>query len=127
MNIAQSFGDALKTLNIDTTNNPVPSNTMELLTNVFSNLTPNQAQNSPQQQSQNTNENEEIKPQAKKTKLTIFTILKISLLLTVSFIILSLDFTKNIISKLSSNPIMTYAILCFVFFMITFCSLKWWI
>jgi hypothetical protein len=125
MNFAQSFGESLKSLPVDNKNIEIPNNTVELVTNIFSNLKQqpqtkenfNNTQQQPQQQPQ-------TQSQQKNNKVSVFVILKISAILVITHIILSLEITKTLLSKLTENTVYTYAITSIIFLMVAFFSLK---
>ena len=129
MNFAQSFGESLKSLPIDNKNIEIPNNTVELVTNIFSNL---KQQPQTQQQSQTKENYDNTQPQKngqlntplKSNKPSVFVILKISAILVITHIILSLEVTKNLLSKLTENTVYTYAITSIIFLMVVFFSLK---
>jgi hypothetical protein len=138
MSFAQTFGNTLQSLNIDTSNTDIPSNTAEILSNVLGNLQSNNT--TPPQKStenfkndsntnQNSNEKQASSPQSSttniKTNLSIWKIIKISAILVISFIILSTEFLKNLVSKVTNNHIISMAIFSSIFFMISFISIKW--
>lgn len=138
MSFAQTFGNTLQSLNIDTSNTEIPSNTAEILSNVLGNLQINKS-NPPQKSTenfkndsntnQNSNEKQASSPQSSttniKTNISIWKIIKISAILVISFIILSTEFLKNLVSKVTNNHIISMAILSSIFFMICFISIKW--
>ena len=62
--------------------------------------------------------------QVKSNKPSVFVILKISAILVITHIILSLEVTKNLLSKLTENTVYTYAITSIIFLMVVFFSLK---
>ena len=142
MNISQSFGNALNTLKVDTNSTEIPKSTLEIVSNVLSNL---QTKNSPSLTS-NSNEpsrhtntnNDSSKPPlstsstasstettTQKTKLSVWKLLKVSLILAFTFILLSTEFFKNLMTKVTNNHIISVSILAVVFIMIAFCSMKW--
>ncbi len=138
MNIAQTFGDTLSTLNIDTTNKDIPKTTIELVTNVLGNL---QKKDTPTlEPTQHSNENfrfnndstqasQPSKQEQKEVKksVSVWQILKVCIILSTFFIILSLDFVKNFITRFTNNHVISLSVLYVVFIMITFCSIKWFI
>lgn len=117
MSAFQTFGDAISSLNIDKTN--LPSSALELVTNVLGN-----AKTEPFQQP--TAENE---PKATKTiqssPLTVWKIIKLSVLLSVAFVIFSTSFVKDNITKVTNKPFLTVVVLFLLFLMISFLSIKW--
>jgi hypothetical protein len=138
MNIAQTFGDTLSTLNIDTSNKDIPKTTIELVTNVLGNLQKKDTPSLDQPQSENfrfNNEStssqveKEIKkqPSSAPPSTSVWKILKVCIVLSTFFIILSLEFVKNFITRFTNNHIISLSILFVIFIMITFCSIKWFI
>ena len=59
-----------------------------------------------------------------KNKTSVFSYIKVTLLLTILYIILSLETVKNLITKLTNNHIFTYITTSVIFIMVTFCSIK---
>jgi len=134
MNIAQSFGDTLSTLNIDTTNKDIPKTTIELVSNVLGNLqkkdTPNlnQSEESFRYTDDNSSLTQNTKNQTEnKVKISVWKILKVCLILSIFFILLGTEFTKNFLTRFTNNHIISLSILFVAFIMITFCSIKWFI
>jgi hypothetical protein len=132
---AKSFGDAINVIGVDKHTNTVPNTTLEIVTNVLGNLQSNtnhqQKEHYNQPQNKDTNNdtdndtNNNIKPTKTITNISVFTLLKICLILAVSHFVLSTDFIKNNITKLTNNHLITYAIVLAVFIMITFITIKW--
>ncbi len=136
MSFAQTFGNTLQSLNIDTSNTDIPSNTAEILSNVLGNLQSNKPNASPQKPAEiSKNDNNTVEKQTSpspsssttniKTNLSIWKIIKISAILVITFIILSTEFLKNLVSKVTNNHIISMAILSSIFFMVSFISIKW--
>jgi hypothetical protein len=136
MSFAQTFGNTLQSLNIDTSNTDIPSNTAEILSNVLGNLQSNKPNASPQKSAEiSKNDNNTVEKQTSpspsssttniKTNLSIWKIIKISAILVITFIILSTEFLKNLVSKVTNNHIISMAILSSIFFMVSFISIKW--
>ncbi len=140
MNLSQSFGNALNTLKVDLNNTEIPKSTLEIVSNVLSNLqtkdSPSLTSNEPTKQI-NTN-NDSSKPTTssssppsttdsttQKTKLSVWKLLKVSLILAFTFVLLSTEFFKNLMTKVTNNHIISVSILAVVFIMISFCSMKW--
>ncbi len=132
MTFAESFGNALSTLKVDTNNTEVPKSTVEILSNVLSNL---QTKDTPSLNSspsysdikQNTTTTETPKSSTtpQKPKIPVWNLLKVSLLLAFTFILLSTEFVKNLMTKVTNNHIISVSILAVVFIMVSFCSMKW--
>lgn len=135
MTFAESFGNALSTLKVDTSNTDVPKSTIEIVNNVLSNLqtkgTPSLNSNESSNQSNNNSSKSTSSTQAtndstpQKPKLSVWKLLKVSLLLAFTFILLSTEFFKNLMTKVTNNHIISISILAVIFIMISFCSMKW--
>jgi hypothetical protein len=134
MNLSQSFGNALNTLKVDTNSTEIPKSTLEIVSNVLSNL---QTKDTPSLNPP-TNNNNIPKPQPstpstqaptdntpQKPKLSVWKLLKVSLILAFTFVLLSTEFFKNLMTKVTNNHIISVSILAVVFIMISFCSMKW--
>jgi hypothetical protein len=132
--LAQSFGNTLQTLNIDTNNTEIPSSTAELLTNVFGNLKSNQSSNSSTNSNSTTNSTTNSNSNSttttssngsNKQNISVWKLIKISAIITFSFLILCTEFTKNLVTKVTNNYIITLSILSLILFMVSFLSIKW--
>jgi hypothetical protein len=125
MNIAQTFGESIKSLPVDTKNVELPNNTIDLLTNLFTNLKAPVKQTSSENYAPVTNPSQNVtQPSNVKNKTSVFSYIKVTLLLTILYIILSLETVKNLITKLTNNHIFTYITTSIIFIMVTFCSIK---
>lgn len=116
MSAFQTFGDAISSLNIDKTT--LPNSALELVTNVLGN-----AKTEPPQ----TNE-KDSDPKATKTihsSLTVWKIIKMSVILSIAFVLFSTSFVKDNITKLTNKPFLTTLVLFLFFLMISFLSIKW--
>jgi hypothetical protein len=134
MSFAESFGNALNTLKVDTKNSEIPKSTLEIVSNVLSNLqtknTPPLTSNSNEpssstQQTSPTTPPPQNNSTPQKPKLSVWKVLKVSLLLAFTFILLSTEFVKNLMTKVTNNHIISVSILAVVFIMTSFCSMKW--
>jgi hypothetical protein len=142
MNLSQSFGNALNTLKVDTNSTEIPKSTLEIVSNVLSNLqtkeSPSLTSNEPFRHDNTNKNNDSSKPTAstsstpsstdsttQKTKLSVWKLLKVSLILAFTFVLLSTEFFKNLMTKVTNNHIISVSILAVVFIMISFCSMKW--
>jgi len=126
-NFAKSFGDAINVIGVDNTNKPIPNTTLEIVTNVLNNL----QSNTNQEQYANTNNNHNNTQQPNKpsqvitTNISVFKLIKICGILAITHFILSTDFLKNNITKITNNHLITYAIIIALFIMISFITIKW--
>ena len=136
MNIAQTFGDTLSTLNIDTSNKDIPKTTIELVTNVLGNLqkkdTPSLSSDQPQSENfrfnnQPISSQSKVETEVKKQPTSVWKILKVCIILSIFFIVISIEFVKNFITRFTNNHVISLSILFVIFIMITFCSIKWFI
>ncbi len=123
---AKSFGDAINVIGVDNSNKPIPNTTLEIVTNVLGNLQSNNQNVEKFTNTNNTTNNEN--PQISKTihiNISVFKLIKICLILAVTHFILSTDFLKNNITKITNNHLITYTIILAIFIMISFITIKW--
>ena len=133
MNLSQSFGNALNTLKVDTNNTEIPKSTLEIVSNVLSNLqtkdtpslNPTTNNNSPKPQPSTPSNQAPTDNTPQKPKLSVWKLLKVSLILAITFVLLSTEFFKNLMTRVTNNHIISVSILAVVFIMIAFCSMKW--
>lgn len=118
MSAFQTFGDAISSLNIDKTS--LPNSALELVSNVLGN-----AKTEPEQKKDNNDKEPTATKTINSSSLTVWKIIKISVLLSTSFVLFSTSFVKDNITKVTNKPFLTLVVLFFLFLMISFLSIKW--
>ena len=128
VNLAKSFGDTLQTLQVDLNNKEIPSSTAEILTNVLGNLQSKNSAITEQFRYTDSNQPQSSSSDNKtqtKSNLGVWKLLKLSIILSILFVILGTEFIKNLVTKVTDNHILYLSILVVTFIMISFCLMKW--
>jgi hypothetical protein len=121
MSAFQTFGDAISSLQIDKTQ--LPNSTVELVTNILDNIKTNKPQENYNQPSSSPQQSPT--PTKTITSISVWNLIKMSLILSIFFTLLSTEFIKSNITKLTNKPFLTTTILFFTFLMVSFVTIKW--
>jgi len=123
MSAFQTFGDAISSLQVDKTQ--LPHSTVELVTNILDNIKTNKPQETYTSTSSGTTNSDTPTPTKTITSISVWSLTKVSIVLSTFFTLLSTTFVSSNITKLTNKPFLTTVILFFTFIMITFLTVKW--